>query len=197
MEKSIIAAAIIVILVIVVVAALALYHSSGTSSSISTTINNSNSTGLTNTGGGVLAPGCTSPKTFGCSNATITNSGELSFSMSDTSNVTFYNIHIACIAYNSSTNRPSNSSAWYSLTSLGTAKPANFTGTSLQPGTFKNVASLQCYTAKGMPASFSTGQNFRGLVLVNYTTNSNPVSSGTHWITAGAAAVNVNSIAVS
>ncbi len=195
MEKSIIAGAVIVIIAIIIVAAYALtYQPAGQQQATSiaaTTPSGNNSTGLTNTGAAALASGCTGSSAFGCANASITASGQLSLSLASRSAATLYNIHVACIAYNSSTDRPSNVSSWYALASIGTTRPANFTGTSVGPYGTENIASLQCYTASGKPASLAPGQAYEGLVLVNYTPTDNPVSQGVPWQTAGAAEVNL------
>jgi hypothetical protein len=201
METKMIAAAIIVIIIIAIVAAFAaMYHpASVTATTVPTTVPPSGgsanaSIGLTNTGGAPLASGCTASSVFGCTNASITTSGQLSLSLTSMLNTTMYDIHIACIDYTSSTNRPANMSSWYALDNLGTTKPYNFTGTSVQPGGTENIASLQCYAPSGSPASLSAGQAYEGLILVNYTGSSGIVGSGTGWTTAGAAAVNLNAV---
>ena len=163
MEKSIVAGAIIVVIAIVIVAAVALtYHPAPSNVTTSTTTvpsgSGGNNTGLTNNGGGILAPGCTSSSELGCANATITTSGELSVALIPKVNVTMYDVHVACMAYNTTTNRPVNGSSWYALSNLGTPKQSNYTGTTIQPGGEENVASLQCYTASGMTASLAAGQ---------------------------------------
>lgn len=196
-RKIIIALALIVIIAIVIVLVYAVgYRSSGApASSVSTSVQptpKNISTGLTNIGGTVLAPGCTGSTLFNCTNATITTSGELSLGLNSRSNSTLYDIHAACIAYNSTTDRPANASSWYAIDSLGTTKQANFTGTSMQPDGTENIANLQCYTASGNPASLGEGQDYQGLLLINYTSNSNPVDSSTVWTTAGAVAVDLN-----
>lgn len=194
MEKSIIAGAILVI-IIIVVAVVALTYKTDVVAPVTSTIPitaASTTVAAINQGGmgeTSLAAGCTGSALFNCSNATMTQSGELSLSLASSSNATLYNIHVACMAYNGLTSMPVNASSWYALTSLGTPKPSNFTGTSLLPQGTKSIASLQCYNASGLPATLASGQAYKGTILVNYTMNDSPGSS---WTTARAATININ-----
>lgn len=194
MNTWITAAAIIVIIAIVLVAAYAIMYGPTTSSTTTTstvTPAKVNSTGLTNVGTPPPRPGCTSSNSFGCANASITMAGLLSLSLTSQLNMTLYNIHIACIAYNSSIHRPVNVSSWYALTNLGTTKPFNFTGTSIPPKGVENIASLQCYNASGSPTSLGMNQAYLGLVLVNYTNSATIVNSSTRLTSAGAVEINI------
>lgn len=187
--------AVLVIAVILVVALALTYHTGQPKSLVFTTAiynNNVNYTGIQNNPGSTnLTRGCTNSGKFGCANASINSYGQLSLTLDSNSNITLNNVHVACIAYNGLSLFPTSSSAWYSLTDLGTTKAANFTGTAIQPGSIKNIANLQCYSPSGAPISLSSGQDYLGLLLVNYTPTSAPQGPGNRWITIGAVAVNV------
>jgi hypothetical protein len=192
-NHGIMAGIIIVIIAIIVVAAIAITYNptpSVSSTSTSSVPANSSHIGITNTTK-VLAPGCEASSVFACTNASVYTNGQVSLSISSKSNLTFYNIHVACIPYSGSITQPKNQSSWYALSSLGTVKPYNFTGTTILPGGIENIANLQCYTPSGNSIILGQGQKYEGVVLVNYTDNSNPVSSSTQWITAGSVAFNL------
>lgn len=196
MENLIIAGIVIVIIAIIVVAAYGLtYHTAVVVSTSTTTVPfSSTPVGVSNTGGGILAEGCTSSSSFVCSNASITLSGDLSLALKSNVNATLYDVHVACIAYNSISAKPVNASSWYALNNLGTPREANFTGTSIAFGSVENIASLQCYSASGNAIALGAGQPYKGLLLMNYTKTSGQEGSGNGWQTVGVAAFNVNAI---
>jgi hypothetical protein len=198
MDIRLTAAAVLVVIIILIVLAIGLTYKQTTVQAVnSTTIiaANNNSTGLSNAGAPkALAPGCTGSTEFNCTKANVTTSGLLSLNLTSRLNATLYNIHVACIAYNSTTNRPTNASSWYTLTSLGTPKQANFTGTSIPAYGTKSVASLQCYTASGLPVALGPGQVYKGLLLINYTATDAVVTKTTSWTTAGAAEFYLNAM---
>ena len=150
MNGKTVAGAIIIIIAIVVVAAYAITsmgtHSATTTvaTTVSATTANSTSTVVAST---QFAAGCNTISGFSCANASISTYGQLSLSLLQTTNTVFYNVHVACISSKNASATPVNASSWYSLTSLGTTKQANYSGTTLYSGTAESISNLQCYQA--------------------------------------------------
>jgi hypothetical protein len=194
MEKKMLAGAIVVIIVIVVAAAYALSMSgkASVSTTVPTTIQAPSSTPSTTLlPSTAFAAGCTTMTGFSCYNASITTYGQVSLSLLQKTNMTFYNVHVACIATGSASSKPVNGSSWYALSSVGTTKPSNFSGTTIYSGTVENMASLQCYNSAGMPFSTNGVQTFGGIVLLNYTASTAAVSSNNPWVTDVVATLNL------
>ncbi|MDE1865108.1 MAG: hypothetical protein KGH94_00505 [Candidatus Micrarchaeota archaeon] len=194
METKGIAIAIIVIIAVIIVAAYALtmQHKPASGTTISTTVaQNTGGNTSTVTPSTAFLAGCTPGNGFSCTNSSITTYGQLSVSLVENVNTTLYNVHVACISAGSSTERPVNGSSWYALSSLGTTKPSNFSGTTIYSGAQENIANLQCYTASGNTLSTNGSQNFGGLLLLNYTATSGIVNSSNPWITSVAATLNL------
>lgn len=200
MEKKIIAGVILIIIALAIVVSTLLSYRPGGVSAPSGSTPTSTLQGATNNPGGSSNPdggfpsigNCAGVGTFSCRNSNITTSGLLSLSLVSGTSSPLYNIHMACIALNSSSKLPANASSWYSLSNLGTPKPSNFTGTSLHPLEIENVASLQCYDGSGSPVSLAPGQIYKGVVLIKYTSTSAPINSSTKWATIAVAGVNLN-----
>jgi hypothetical protein len=194
MEKTLIAAAIIVIIAIVIVAAYAVsyYGRASQSSTVSTTVNPAGSQITTSISPSTsFLAGCNPASGLSCYNASVSTYGEISLSLVQHTGSAFYNVHVACLEASSQSARPSNASAWYALTSLGTTKPFNFSGTTIYPGTTENIANLQCYSSSGIPFSTNGGQGFQGIVLLNYTATIGAVNSSNPWITVDAVTFNL------
>jgi len=195
MENLIIAGIILVVIAIIIVAAYGLtYRPVAVVSSTTIVPVNNTPVGITSAGKGAIGEGCTASSSFICANASITLSGELSLSLISKVNATLYNVHVACIPYNNTANRPVNASSWYALNNLGTPRQYNFTGTSIPKGLVENIASLQCYTASGNVLTLNPGQPYEGLLLLNYTRTDSQSGSGNGWVTVAPVAVNVNAI---
>jgi hypothetical protein len=194
MDNMVIAAAVVVVLIVVLVAAYALMSnhtaSHASSSSITSTVASKGNTSTISQNVN-YATGCTASPGYLCSAANISTYGQITISLTQNTNTTFYNLHAACGVLDLK-GQLINASSWYAITNLGTAKPANFTGTTLASGSVENIAGLQCYNEMGMPVSIAAGETYQGTILFEYLNSSAATGGSNPWINATVAAVNLN-----
>ena len=144
---------------------------------------------LTNVAGGSLPKDAAASNRVPLHNASITTAGLLSVSLASRLNTTPSTT--ACCMHCLEQHRPRTRQrpSWYSLQPSRHPEAVQLhRDVDTAPDGTENMASLQCYTASGSPATLGAGQNYQGLLLVNYTHSATIVNASTSWTSAGAVA---------
>jgi hypothetical protein len=121
-------------------------------------------------------------KGFLCRNAAFNVTHiNTSFAMSQNFSDTIYNVHVKCIGPQFIASAINESPSWYALTSNGSLKPQNFSGTSMNRNAFVNVVNLQCLNLNG--PTVDTGRScFYGDVFANFTLKNGLPSPSNPWV---------------
>ncbi len=128
---------------------------------------------------------CIAASGFLCQNPTLVTSGTLTFTFSQSSGSSFYNVQLACAATAQSTGLPNPITAFNSISATGAVLIPSSTGNTLTSGQSLTVASLPCYTSTGAQLSGAAiGSAYSGFIWVNYTAGGAPESLATNpWLT--------------
>ena len=145
-------------------------------------------------GSTLLGTSCVAAPGFLCSNPVLLTTGNVAFTIGQTTGSTLYNVALGCAATSLGNGLPNPSGAVVMLAPSGgvmstnTMSPANTAvglGQSLTSGQTLSISGLPCFgtTGTALPAGSAIGTAFSGRIWLNYTSLVGPVSVANPMLT--------------